>query len=441
MRRGMSGVANVDARPGGRMASAWWTVAALMLLYVVSYLDRTIVTLLVEDIKRDLSLNDLEISIFMGPAYAVSYAIFGLGFGWAADRFSRRWVIFTGLTIWSFAASACGLAQNLIHLILARLGVGAGESALSPAGYAMISDSFPKERLTFAMSVFVMGSVIGSALSMGIGGLLIAIIPEHGLVVGNWGPIAAWRVVLLVTGVPCLLVSWIVFTLREKPRGPATATVPLPAGAVWRQMRGNARFYGGHFIGFSLNSLCGSALVAWIPAYMSRRYGWNAADIGLTLALVMSVATVSGLLLSGAAVDWWFRRGRRDAHLIVFAITGLSQAALVAVAMTVADPTTFLLLITLIFMPTMFSGAAASSLQIMTPPELRGTISSVYIMIFSLIGVGGGPAVAAGLTAILFADQMMIGWGIAVTFAIFMPLSGLCLLAAARPMRERLAGA
>jgi MFS family permease len=422
----------------GRIA-AWWTVATLVLLYTLSLLDRMVVTLLIEDIKRDLALSDFQISLFLGPAFALSYAIFGLAFGWAVDRFSRRWVIFTGLTIWSISASACGLAQNLFQLCVARLGVGSGESALSPASYAMISESFPREKLAFAMSVFATGAVIGSAASFGIGGALIDIVPANGVTLPGFGHLATWRFVLLVTGVPCLLFGWLVFTLHEVKQPGAAAKRPVSHGGIaeaWRYICARPRFYFGHFLGFSLLSLCGTALVTWTPAYMSRHFGWAPGEIGMVLAAVMMIATMSGALLTGAVVDWWYRRGRDDAHLRVFLIAGLCQAALAVAMAVVESQTAYLLLLGLVALPTMFAGSAAAVLQIVTPPELRGRVSSIFLMAVSLIGVGGGPAVAAVFTTLIFADDSMIGWALAATFVTFAPLAALALWIAARDLPE-----
>jgi MFS family permease len=128
-----------DASPQRR----WWTLAILTGLYSLSFLDRQVMSLLVNAIRADLRITDFQIGLLQGPAFALFYVSFGLLFGWIVDRLSRRPVIFVGVAIWSLAAMACGLARNFAQLFGARLGLGAGEAALTPAAYSILSDSFP----------------------------------------------------------------------------------------------------------------------------------------------------------------------------------------------------------------------------------------------------------------------------------------------------------
>jgi len=126
-------------------------VAVLFGLYVFSWLDRLIISMLVEPIKGDLALSDFQMSLLLGPAFALSYAFFGLPLGWAVDRWSRRWIIFGGVTTWGLATAACGLAQSFETLLIARILVGVGEACMIPAAYSLLADEFPRERLTVAV--------------------------------------------------------------------------------------------------------------------------------------------------------------------------------------------------------------------------------------------------------------------------------------------------
>ena len=137
---------------------AWWTVTVLTILSCLSLLDRQIMALLIPDIRRELGLSDFQMGLLQGVVFSLFYVTFGLLFGWIIDRFSRRGVVYAGVTFWSLATAACGMASNFFQLMLARFGVGAGEAALNPAAYSIISDSFPKRRLSFALSVFGAGT-------------------------------------------------------------------------------------------------------------------------------------------------------------------------------------------------------------------------------------------------------------------------------------------
>ncbi|RYY45803.1 MAG: MFS transporter, partial [Sphingomonadales bacterium] len=141
--------------------AAWWTVAVLFAAYMVSFVDRVVIGLLVEPIKADLNLTDTDFALLQGMAFAILYTVLGLPFGWLADRYPRRWLITFGSAVWCTATAACGLASSFSHLLLARIGVGAGEAALPPSAVSLIADSFPPHRRTLAMSVYTAASSIG----------------------------------------------------------------------------------------------------------------------------------------------------------------------------------------------------------------------------------------------------------------------------------------
>ena len=156
---------------GGR---DWLLVIVLMLAMIVSIIDRFALSLLVEPIKADLGLSDTDIGLLSGLAFGLFYALIGLPMGILADRWSSKGVIVFGITVWSLATAGCGLAANFVQLMLARIGVGAGEAGLAPASYSIIARTFPPDRLSLAMSVFQMGAVLGSGLAIAIVGAVFS---------------------------------------------------------------------------------------------------------------------------------------------------------------------------------------------------------------------------------------------------------------------------
>lgn len=192
---------DADIYSGRVPAASWWMLFVLFVLYVNSFIDRLVLTMLVSPIKADLQLSDVQVSILMGPAFAIFYALFGLPLGWAADRYPRRWVIYLGVSIWSMAAAAGGLAQSFVPLLLSRIGVGAGEASLTPAAYSLMGDNFPRRRLTIAMSIYQSGSQVGTAAAFAIGGLIIGFTTQMDTVV--WpllGVLRPWQLSLILTG-------------------------------------------------------------------------------------------------------------------------------------------------------------------------------------------------------------------------------------------------
>ncbi|MBG6120100.1 MULTISPECIES: MFS transporter [unclassified Sphingobium] len=433
-----------EPAPPPSSAVGWWAVLVFLLLYIVSFLDRQIISLLVQPIRDHFLISDFQVSLIQGFSFAVFYALFGLPVGWLVDRFSRRHVIFFGLLIWATAASVSGLAQRYWQLALSRVGVGAGEAALAPAAYSILSDLFPKSKLTLPMSVMGAGTKLGSALATLIGGFLIATLPREGMELPLIGHYAQWQVALLLTGIPGLLIAPLVFTIRD-PRAlravPDQPAVVHGQGSALHILRANARFYAGHFVGFGFVSLCGYALLAWMPTFFIRRFDYSLSEAAYTAGSITLVTSLFGSVLMGWLVDTWYARGRRDAHLLFFAANMLVEAVLICIAMSTADVRVAILCIGLQQILIPFTGVSAASLQIFTPPPVRGRISSIYLLVFNLLGIGLGPSMVAIFTDFVFADDKAINKSIMATFIIFSIAAALCLLFAARPMREGVRGA
>jgi MFS family permease len=200
-------------------AVAWYTVFILMLCYTLSYADRQILAFLVGPLRHDLHISDTDVGLLQGFAFALVYTVFGLPMGALADRFSRRNLVAIGVVIWSVMTSLSSVARSFLLLGAARMGVGIGEAALSPCAFSMITDSFPKERLSGALSVYTMGIQLGSGLALIIGGLVAQTVSQMPPVqLPLVGAIAAWRLTFLVVGIPGLLIALLLLTVREPVR-------------------------------------------------------------------------------------------------------------------------------------------------------------------------------------------------------------------------------
>ena len=173
-------------QPWPRPAIAWYAVAILVIAFIFSFIDRIIIAMLVEPLKQDLGLTDTQIGWLQGLAFAVFYAAVGLPIGRWADRYSRRTIIGWGIFLWSLMTAVCGLARNFLELFLARVGVGVGQAALSPAAYSMIADYFPREKLGRAIGVYQAGAFFGAGLSFLVGGLVIQLVGKAGALSLPW---------------------------------------------------------------------------------------------------------------------------------------------------------------------------------------------------------------------------------------------------------------
>lgn len=412
---------SISAVPAKAGVEAWWTLSVLFLLYVLSFLDRHIITMLVPDIKADLGLTDFSISILLGPAFAIFYALFGLPLGWASDRYPRRWVIFLGTAFWAVATAASGLAQSFTTLLLARIGVGAGEAALAPSAYSLLADKFPPNRLTTALSVYHTGIKVGSAAAFAIGGVAIAAANNIGPVtLPLVGVLQPWHLVFFLVGAPGILVALLVFTFSEPPRR-APAKDARGFGELKTFLKANGRLIALLLAGVSLMAVCAYSLTSWTPAFLQRRYGLEAIEYGPALSVVSLVSAVV-LVLKGGVIDILFGRGMKDAHIRFYTWLLALSVPFAAFAFFSPTPIIFYLfygVVQAVAIP--FMAYVSTLIQLMTPKALRGQMTSLFLFTFTILGLGTGPMIVGALTDFVFRDEQMIGASLALLLCVSIP--------------------
>jgi len=413
-------------QPTTSEAYAWYVVGLLTLVYVLSFLDRQILSLMVVDLKAGLSLDrDWQVGFLMGPAFAVFYTLFGFPFGRLADTANRSRVVACGLAVWSVMTVGCGLARHFWQMALMRVGVGIGEASLSPSAYSIISDYFAPAKLARAISVYASGIYLGSGLAFMIGGRAVASLRET----GDWtlpllGTIPGWQKVFWIVGLPGLLVVPIVlFTLAEPARrgllgapasidrrAPPTA---VPLALVLAFARRHAKALATHYLGFALLSFSSYGSSAWLPSMFQRVHGWDVATFGLVFGVILFVGSAGGAIAGGVLADALARRGHRDSKVRVGWIAAMAWLPFgVAfplvddgvVAMTLVAPAAFLSAIPF--------GVAPAAIQEITPNELRGQISSIYLFVINLVGLAIGPLLIALCTDYVFTDARFGASGI-----------------------------
>ncbi|WP_193452195.1 MFS transporter [Pseudomonas nitroreducens] len=426
-------LASVDGVTGySRPSAAWYMTGVLFLLYWLSLLDRLVISLLVAPIRRDLGISDFELSLLQGFAFGVFYAICGLPLGWLVDRFSRRWIIFGGVSIWTLATVLCGAAQNYWHLFLARIGVGAGEAALSPAAYSLMADSFPPHRLTTALAVYSLGSLFGTGMAYLMGGLIVQMVAAHEhVVLPLLGEVRSWQLVFIAIGLPGLFLGLLVFTFREPARRQPAGlgdSARNALGEVFGYIREHGRFFLCHHAGFTICVMAVTGLALWAPTYLSRSFAWSAGQIGAWLGIVGTAGGVIGAFLCGQLIDRQVAKGGHDAHMRLFSGTCLLSCPIAVAGVLWNDPYIFLgafFLVQILVSPIM--GISAAALQLAAPARLRGRLSSIYLFVMILLGIGAGPSVVAAFTDFLFRDDAKLGYSLALLFAMACPIAALIL--------------
>jgi MFS family permease len=427
-----------------RPAVAWYATIVLALMYWLSVLDRFIISLLVGPIKADLGLSDTQFGLLNGFAFAITFCLFGLIAGAVADRYSRRWVIFTGVSIWSISTALCGAAQSFWHMMAARVGVGAGEAALSPSATSMLTDLFPREKLTSAIAVYSIGSTLGSGCAYLFGGTIVEMVSKTStLSLPLLGELRSWQAVFFIVGIPGAFLSLLIFTLPEPiRRGSRAATKSWTfVGTAYRDLLkfigGQRRFFICHYIGFAFASAIISGLGTWYPAFLGRSFGWHGGQIGLTLGITIASAGLVGAFVCGRCVDAMMRRGRRDAQLLWYAGCLIVATPLGIVATTSSNPWVFVCCIWLFLVLTGSLGTCANTaLNLVTPGALRGTGVAFFSATAGLVGAGVGPLMIAMVSDKVFHSEAAIGLGMATMIAICCPAAAISLMIGCKAMRR-----
>jgi MFS family permease len=413
----------IQAYPSRRVA--WYAVFVLMLCYTLSYADRQILAFLVGPLKHDLQISDTQVGLLQGVAFALVYTLFGLPMGSLADRFSRRNIVAIGVVVWSVATSLCSVARSFVSLATARMGVGIGEATLAPCAFSMITDSFPKERLSSALSLYTMGIQLGSGLALIIGGLVAQAVSHMAPVeLPGAGFIPAWRLTFIVVGVPGLIVALLLLTVREPARRTllrsatgVAATLRLSEVIAHIRLRWRSVF--GVSLIISCQATCNYALLAWGPAFFERLHHWPKDRIGLVLGLTTLGCGCIGLFTGGRLSDHWQTRGLTDAPLRVglISLTGL-LLTLVPAMLVPAAAWTIALLIPAVFFIGLPIGCGYAALQLILPNQARGRVSAIAIFAVALISLAFGSMLPGFLNDHLFHDDLKVGDSISITVAL-----------------------
>ncbi|MDE0365860.1 MAG: MFS transporter, partial [Gammaproteobacteria bacterium] len=255
--------------PERRLVYPWYVVVILMLAMVVSFIDRQVITLLVEPIRTDLGISDTKMSLLMGFAFAIFYVTMGVPIARLSDRYSRRLIIAAGIFLWSVATAACGLARSFAQLFTARVFVGVGEATLTPAAYSMIADYFPPNRLGRAIGVYATGVYIGSGLALVLGGAAIRLITQSGFMdLPLVGTLVPWQLTFIVVSIPGLLIVLLMmFTVREPVRKnlAETTEASIPIREIARFMWTNRGTFGSIFFGYATGGMAFYGFMGWVP--------------------------------------------------------------------------------------------------------------------------------------------------------------------------------
>ena len=408
-----------------RPAYAWYVVATLLLAMTLAFVDRYVLSLLVEPIKAELRVSDTQIGLLQGVPFGIFYAIFGVPLGRLADQRNRRNLLAACVLLWSLFTAACGMAKGYALLFVARIGVAIGEAGLPPTTMSLISDYFPKDKRTKPFGLFMCGVHIGGGLALLVGGVVLQWIQSSGgLVLPLLGSVAAWRVAFVLVGLPGLLLVLLFLTVREPLRHDSAP--PFRIAEVGGYLRRHGRLYAAIFCGMATIGMVGTAIIAWVPAMLMRVRGLDHQQVGYGFGMAVLIGGVSGALLAGWWEDWFAQRGHKDAKLrvaiacalgmIPFGLVGCLSSNSVLVMASIG------VLMLLYAMPLVLGPAA---IMCITPGRLRGQVGAVYVMTIGLVGGLLGPTLVPVLTDYVFRDEAALNYSLACLIIACCPLAAL----------------
>lgn len=403
--------------PGRRYTYEWYVVVVCMLAYVFSFVDRQVLALMIEPIKKDLHLTDTQFSLLQGFAFSLFYAVMGMPLAYLADRFARPRIIATGIALWSLATAACGVSQNFIHMFFARMSVGVGEAALSPGTYSMLSDYFPKDRLGRAVGIYSLGSFIGGGIAFLIGGYVINLLKQMtSFTLPLLGDVRSWQLTFFIVGLPGFLVALLfILTVRDPQRKGLVQDCAgnarrVSMGDSLRFIRSHGKTFFCHYLGFSFYAMTLFCLMSWTPAFYIRRFGLTPVEAGYTLGTILLVANTIGVFSGGWLNDWLLKKGRSDGPMLAGFI-GAAGMLVPAVVFTQVDSVglSLALLVVAMFFASFPMPTSTAAMQMLAPNQMRAQISAVFLLISNLIALGIGTTLVALLTDKVFGSPKAVG--------------------------------
>lgn len=389
--------------------AAWYMVGVVVLLIILSYVDRAVLSLFAHPVQQRLGLSDSSMGLLFGLGFIAPLALTTILVGWAVDRYNRVAIIAVGVIIWSLAAGLSGVAGSFAGLLLARGLMGMGEATIGPAGYAMVAGAFPPERRGRAMGVVAASVSVGTGLALIVGGLLLEAL---GSGQRNWplvGVVEPWQAAYLLLGAVGIPAALLALTLRDR-RSSAERSAPDRVGNGWAFLQINPWLYVGLFACAALNVAVGTGVIAWAPTLLVRKFAIAPADAGYVLGAMSILGGLIGPPLAAELSDRWLRsgraRGRMHGHAALFMIMMVGGAILVGAPGAMIGAAGLLLVTTSLGALNAVSYAAIPDL---TPGSMTGRMLASLQFVSLAAGYGSGPSLVAAFTDYVYQDKAMVG--------------------------------
>jgi MFS family permease len=424
----------------------WYVVGILMLTFSVAYIDRQILTLLIEPIKRDLGVTDTHMGLLAGFAFAIFYTVLGVPIARMSDRGNRLRIISAGVFVWSIMTALCGFAGTFWQLFLARIGVGAGEACVPPAAYSIVADSFRPEKVARAVGILLMGVYIGLGFAMIGGSAVVQMSAGLEIIrVPFIGEMRSWQLAFVIAALPGILVLALLSTIREPARrlyrADGSSSVVEVQRAAFSELLAffleRKRLFGAITISTSLIGMVITAFFVWVPEVLRRSHEVAITDAGFAFGAILLVFGASGCASVGWIVARFARRDQTGAEIRAMVV---SSIAIIPFGLATTLAPNYHVAVAMLA-PTIFFMAVAQALspsliQLVTPNHLRAQTTAIWTLIAVLLGTTAGPALVAIISDFLFRDERMLGQSLALVTVLALPIGVVFLNYAIKPFLE-----
>lgn len=423
-----------DDRPAQHALRAHYTLFVLLLAYILSFIDRNVMAVMVGPIQQELSISDTQFGLLHGLAFALFYALLGIPIARMADTRNRRNLITIGIGFWSLMCILCGFMKNYVGLFAARMGVGVGEAALSPPAYSLLSDLYPGKQLSLAMAIYSMGIPLGGGAAYMIGSWVYGVFAAADPIVLPYvGVMAPWQLTFISVGAPGVLVVLLMLPIREPVRkgrmqdAGSDAPSQLSVAQVASYIASQWKVYGAIIGSMSALTALGYAIMSWYPESLIRRFGVDRGTTGALFGQLFIIAGITGSLFGGWLAMHLQKKGYADANLraLIIIASGWALFGVLAPLMPTFDLAIWMICPVLFFLSSN-TGIAVAGLQMVTPNEIRAQVSAIFVLCLNLVGLGVGPVAVGVFTDYIFQDAAKLHYSLLLLTVLACPLAILC---------------
>ena len=432
-----------SSQPWPKPGVAWYAVGVFALVLMFGQLDQGVISLLIRDIKADFHLSDQMIGLLTGLAPSLFFVVIGIPLSLFVDTSTRKYVLAVGIGVCSVMTTLCGLAQSFWQLFVVRVFVGGGTAVNGPGSYSMLSDLFPRQKLAAPFYTLQIGFIFGSGLPLIVGAYALTRLSAVPVLHWMGLTIHHWQMVFIAVGAPALLGALLLLTVPEPARrGLAQKDIqkasPMSLVRTVGYLFKHWPLYAPMFLGLAFSALETYGTAVWRVPFLQRTYHWGN-EAGYVVGLVTIASQLLGLIV-GFPFTAWMSKRYEDANVRVVAIFYTLTPIFAVAGPLMPNPW---LAVGCAGLTGLFGLAGAApqnaAIQSVTPNQMRGQVTALYLFVFTVIGQGLGPNFISFFTDVVIGDESKLRLSMAITAAFMTPIAAIIIWLGVKPYGRAIA--